>query len=256
MFSSKNQNDNKENLIIGQTNDKSDENKVQSSFLELNNTLDVTPRIIRENKTNIQALKRIENIIQTNVKNINDNTSLKTDIKPSNNFLKKNVNKTFGKKQSDNNIFTFSNEEKYSLLKIKKIKSNKFSPYKSTNHLYNNVENVYDENVQNKNDSKDLFFKLNKNKKVYSLKKAYSSIISFKGQNGINKEFKLFRDSDIGLNNGYKIKRLLSDDDVDSDDETVNLGVERCFQNIHSAVEIMKKKKEDFVGKYMKHIFD
>ena len=48
---------------------------------------------------------------------------------------------------------------------MKKIKSYKFSPYKSTNHLYNKVENAFDE----KNDSKYLYFTIKKNKKIYSL---------------------------------------------------------------------------------------
>ena len=257
MFSSENKNNNIENSLILSTNIKKDENKNKNSIFDSNNTSDITPRVNRENKTNIQALKRIENIIQTNIKKLNDNSSFKTGIKSSNIILeKKNINKTFGKKQSNNNIFTYSKEEKYSLLKIKKIKSNKFSPYKSTNHLYNNVENIYDEKEKNDNDTKNLFFKLNKNKKIYSLRKAYMSFISFKDEKGNNKEFKLFRDSDIGLSDGYKIKRLLSDDDIDSDDETINCGVNKCNQNITTAIELMKKKNEEYVRKYLEHIRD
>ena len=254
MFSSENGANNKENSFIEFTNINNDENKIQNSFFDLNNTLDVTPKISRENKPNIQALKRIENIIQTNIKKLNDKTDLKTDIKPSNKLLQKNINKTFGKKQINNNIFTYSNEEKYSLLKIKKIKSNKFSPYKSTNHLYNKIENIYDEKDKNESDSKNLFFKLNKNKKIYSLRKAYMSIISFKDQKGNNKEFKLFRDSDIGLNDGHKIKKLLSDDDIDSDDDTINAGVNKCIQQIQTAIGLMKNNKDEYIKKYMEYI--
>ncbi len=254
MFSSENKNNNIENSLILSTNIKKDENKNKNSIFDSNNTSDITPRVNRENKTNIQALKRIENIIQTNIKKLNDNSSFKTGIKFSNIILeKKNINKTFGKKQSNNNIFTYSKEEKYSLLKIKKIKNKKFSPYKSTNVLFNNVENFYDEQ-KNESDSKNIYFRMNKNKKIYSLRKEYISLISFQDEKGINREFKLFRDDDIGLSNVYKIKNLVNDDDVNSDNETINTGVNRCKQHIKTAIDLMQKNKEDYVSKYMEHI--
>ena len=133
------------------------------------------------------------------------------------------------------------------------MKSKKFSPYKSTNQLYNKVENFYDEE-QNEKNSKNLFFKMNKNKKIYSLRKEYISLISFQDEKGINREFKLFRDDDIGLSNVYKIKNLVNDDDVNSDNETINTGVNRCKQHIKTAIDLMQKNKEDYVSKYMEHI--
>ena len=237
--------DNKENI---------GENKLQNSFSEMNNTLDVTPKINRENKHhNLQALKRIENIISSNTNFSNNNNSFKTELKPPNVYIKKNINKTFNKPESNNNIFTYSNEEKYSLLKMKKIKSKKFSPYKSTNQLYKNVENFYDEEKNEKN-YKNVFFKMNKNKKIYSLRKEYISLISFKDEKGINREFKLFRDDDIGLSDVHRIKNLIIDDDVNSEDETINTSVKRCQQDIKTAIDLMQKNKEDYVSKYMKHI--
>ena len=231
------------------------ENKNRNSFNEINSNLDVTPKINREIRHhNVQALKRIENIISSNNNNFSNNkNSFKTELKPSNVYIKKNINKTFNKPESNNNIFTYSNEEKYSLLKIKKMKSKKFSPYKSTNQLYNNVENFYDEDNNEKN-FKNLFFKMNKNKKIYSLRKEYISLISFKNEKGEVKEFKLFRDDDIGLGDVHRIKNLVDDDDIDSDNETINNGVDRCKQHIKTAIDLMQKNKEDYVSKYMKHI--
>ena len=230
------------------------ENKNRNSFDEINSTLDVTPKINREIRHhNVQALKRIENIISSNTNFSNNNNSFKTELKPPNVYIKKNINKTFNKPESNNNIFTYSNEEKYSLLKMKKIKSKKFSPYKSTNQLYKNVENFYDEE-KNEKDFKHLYFKMNKNKKIYSLRKEYISLISFKDEKGINREFKLFRDDDIGLSDVHRIKNLLIDDDVNSEDETINTSVKRCQQDIKTAIDLMQKNKEDYVSKYMKHI--
>ena len=256
--SGNNQLNNQEN--INQDFDKNEniiENKSRNSFSEMNNTfntLDVTPKVNRDNKHhNIQALKRIENIISSNNNISNNKNSFKTELKPTNVYIKKNINKTYNKPESNNNIFTYSNEEKYSLLKIKKMKSKKFSPYKSTNQLYNKVENFYDEE-QNEKNSKNLFFKMNKNKKIYSLRKEYISLISFQDEKGINREFKLFRDDDIGLSNVYKIKNLVNDDDVNSDNETINTGVNRCKQHIKTAIDLMQKNKEDYVSKYMKRM--
>ena len=189
MFSSEYKNNiNKENINPEFNNENIDENKVHNSFmeLELNKTTDITPKINRENKTNFQALKRIENILSSNNNISSDKISFKTELKPLKIYPEKNVNKTFGRPES-NNIFTYSNEEKYSLLKIKKIKNKKFSPYKSTNVLFNNVENFYDEQ-KNESDSKNVYFRMNKNKKIYSLRKDYMSIISFQDNKNNKKD--------------------------------------------------------------------
>jgi len=253
MFSSKgNINNNQENINPAFNIENNCENTIQKPISEMNNNLGITPKINKENKHNIQALKRIENILSSNNCNSNNKTSYKTELKITNPLLEKNINKTFNKPES-NNIFTYSSEEKYSLLKIRRIKSKKFSPYKSTNQLYNNVEYFYDEE-RNEFDSKNIFFKMNKNKKIYSLRKEYISLISFKDQKGNNRDFKLFRDVDIGLSDGHKVKNLFQDDDINSGDEDINIGVNRCMQHIKTAINLMEKNKEEYVSKYMKHI--
>ena len=250
--SGNNQLNNQEN--INQDFDKNEnivENKSRNSFSEMNNTfntLDVTPKVNRDNKHhNIQALKRIENIISSNNNISNNKNSFKTELKPTNVYIKKNINKTYNKPEINNNIFTYSNEEKYSLLKIKKMKSKKFSPYKSTNQLYNNVENIYDD-LKNED-----YFKMNKNKKIYSLRKAYTSIVSYTDENGNKKEFNIFRDEDIGLSKGPKIKHLLIDDDTDSDEETVNNGISRCMQNLKKAIDSVKNDNDIYISEYKKN---
>ena len=200
-----------------------------------------------------EPLKNIGNILPDKSNDINalNITSAKTAVKQQNILSDKNKYNTVPKKPINNSLL-YSNEEKYSLLKIKKLKSNKFSPYKSTNHLYNKVENEFD---KEKNDSKVLYFKLNKRKKIYSLNKVYMSHLSFKNENNISKEFRLFRDCDIGLNDGHKVKKQFEDFDVGSDDEIIDKGEERCIQNLGTAIEMMKNRNEEYVGKYMK-VFD
>ena len=132
-------------------------------------------------------------------------------------------------------------------MKIKKIKNKKFSPYKSTNQLYNNVENIYDD-LKNED-----YFKMNKNKKIYSLRKAYTSIVSYTDENGNKKEFNIFRDEDIGLSKGPKIKHLLIDDDTDSDEETVNNGISRCMQNLKKAIDSVKNDNDIYISEYKKN---
>ena len=257
MFSSKdndiNNNNSFSNII---NNENKNENERENPFFKSENEKNesnIKNNIV--NKIKKQPLKSIENIISTKT-NINDNTSAKTTIKQYKSFLEDNIiHKTVSKKLNNNNNvfsrFSYSNEEKYSLLKMKKIKSNKFSPYKSTNHLYNKVENNFDEE---KNDSKFLYFQLKKNKKIYSLKKAYISHLSFKDENNNSKEFKLFRDSDIGLSDGYKVKKQLEDFDVNSEDETIKIGESRCIKSIGAAIDFLKNKNEEYAGKYMKFL--
>ena len=231
-------------------NENINENETENIFFQEN---DIKNEKIAKNHQSInkikkQPLKNIENIISNNInKNVNK-ISANTAIKQSKSFLDNNIYKTLTK-QNFFNSFNYSTEEKYSLLKMKKIKSNKFSPYKSTNHLYNKVENAFDEE---KNDSKYLYFKLKKHKKINSLKKAYISHITFEDRKNENKDFKLFRDCDIGLNDGNKVKKQFEDFDVDSDDDVIENGVKKCFQNLETAIDFMKNRNEEYVGKYMK----
>lgn len=245
---------NSHNNLIPDT--KNDENINENEFPNLlfqsnnNNYKNNKIHIKALNNTKKLPLKSIENIISNNITTIN-RTQANTAIKQSKVFLDNSKYKTITKQPNNNkfNLFDYPKEEKYSLLKMKKIKSNKFSPYKSTNHLYNKVENVFDEE---KMDSKFSYFRLKKHKKIYSLKKAYISHISFKDRNDFYKEFKLFRDCDIGLNDGNKVKKQFDDFDVDSDDEVIQVGIERCMNNIRTAINLMDKKDEEYIGKYMK----
>ena len=249
--------DNQENINIDinnneniNENDKENGHKINNLFIKTNIENENNSKNKQINKINRKALKSIENTLLKE-RNINNQESVKTAIKKTKVFTDNNIYKTLNKPSTNYsfNPFTYPKEERYSLLKMKKIKSNKFSPYKSTNHLYNKVENVFD---FEKNDSKYLYFQMKKNKKIYSLKKSYISDISFKNEKNEIKDFKLFRDCDIGLNDGNKIKKQFEDFDVESDDETIEQGVNRCIQNIGTAIELLKNKNIEYAGEYMK----
>ena len=253
MISSENNTQNNKQSIIhpSKNNENINENELHPLLFQLNDNKSnsrIKNNIINKGKK--QPLKSIENTIVNNILTIN-NTSAKTAIKQSKIFSENSTYKTITKQPNNNhfNPFNYSKEERYSLLKMKKIKSNKFSPYKSTNHLYNKVENAFDEE---KNDSQFSYFKLKKHKKIYSLKKIYISHISFVDENNIIKEFKLFRDCDVGLNDGNKVKKQFEDFDVNSDDDVIENGIDKCMENIKSAIDLMNKKNEEYVGKYMK----
>ena len=254
MISSQENNNKVQNnkIPINKNNENINENESKNLFFQENSNKNEkisNNKIMNNIKRN--PLQSIENIISNNI-NIINKTSANTAIKQSKTFLENNIYKTITKQPNNNNCFNilnFSKEEKYSLLKMKKIKSNKFSPYKSTNHLYNKVENTFDEE---KNDSKFLYFKLKKNKKIYSLKKAYISHLSFKDENKNSKDFKLFRDCDTGLNDGNEIKKQFEDFDVESDEEVINSGVKKCLQNIGTAINLLKNRNEEYTIKYMK----
>ena len=253
MISSDNNTQNNQQNIIHpiNNNENINENELQPLFFQLNdNKSNSKFKNNKINKNKKQPLKSIENTIVNNLATIT-RTSAKTAIKQSKIFSESSTFKTITKQQSNNyfNPFNYSKEERYSLLKMKKIKSNKFSPYKSTNHLYNKVENAFDEE---KNDSQFSYFKLKKHKKIYSLKKTYISHISFVDENNITKEFKLFRDCDVGLNDGNKVKKQFEDFDVNSDDDVIENGIDKCMENIKSAIDLMNKRNEEYVGKYMK----
>ena len=245
-YSQKHNYNNQENINPESDIENNNGNSINNSVFNLDNILDKTPKINKEYKLNIPALKRIENILSSKGNTLNTKNSFKTELKPSKPYLQKNINKTFNK-PGNNNIFTYTKDEKYSLLKIKKIKNKKFSPYKSTNQLYNNVENIYDD-LKNED-----YFKMNKNKKIYSLRKAYTSIVSYTDENGNKKEFNIFRDEDIGLSKGPKIKHLLIDDDTDSDEETVNNGISRCIQNLKKAIDSVKNDNDIYISEYKKN---
>ena len=209
---------------------KKTQSKENINPLNLNNNNNQNNKkiIIKKNKSKLNLLNSIEN------------TCLNCIYENKNNINNKIISNTKNFKE-DNKPFWSNINEKYSILKIKKIKNKKFSPYKSTNQLYNKIENEYD------ND-----FNFLKQKKISSLKKVYISNINFIDSYGKNKNFKLFRDCDIGLNDektGMKIKIQIIENDDDSSDETIEKSVDICKHKLKEAIQMIQNKSE-YAKKY------
>ena len=149
------------------------------------------------------------------------------------------------KKKNNIVLFNISPSEKYSLLKIKKLKeNNKFSPFNSTTRIYQHNIQYYDFDTKENNINEYKYFSIMKRKKISSVKKYFESDISFQGKNKKIKHFKIFRDCEIGINDKWKKKQvsIFQDDDVNSDDEEILKGKQICIINIKEAITLFNKK--------------
>lgn len=149
------------------------------------------------------------------------------------------------KKKNNIVLFNISPSEKYSLLKIKKLKeNNKFSPFNSTTRIYQHNIQYYDFDTKENNINEYKYFSIMKRKKISSVKKYFESDISFQGKNKKIKHFKIFRDCEIGINDKWQKKQvsIFQDDDVNSDDEEILKGKQICIINIKEAITLFNKK--------------
>ena len=149
------------------------------------------------------------------------------------------------KKKNNIVLFNISPSEKYSLLKIKKLKeNNKFSPFNSTTRIYKHNIQYYDFDTKENNINEYKYFSIMKRKKISSVKKYFESDISFQGKNKKIKHFKIFRDCEIGINDKWQKKQvsIFQDDDVNSDDEEILKGKQICIINIKEAITLFNKK--------------
>lgn len=165
-----------------------------------------------------------------------------------NKTLNESLNSTFEitnnkKKTSEKNIFfKISDEERFSLLKINKIKNKKFSPYKTTSRLIKNYKNFDTNNSTNKN-----YYNLLKKKKINSLQKKFVSEVEFFDDfTNTKKIFKIFRDCEIGINENWQDYQqiVFNDDDINSDNEEIKNGTNLCFNYIKDTIDFIKKYKK------------
>ena len=152
-------------------------------------------------------------------------------------------------KKKKNNIILFNipPSEKYSLLKIKKLKeNNKFSPFNSTTRIYQHNIQCYDSDTKGNIINEYKYFSLMKRKKISSVKKYFESNISFNGKNNNIKHFKIFRDCEIGINNKWQKKQvsIFQDDDVNSEDEEISKGKQICIIHLKEAITLFNKNNK------------
>ena len=164
-----------------------------------------------------------------------------------NKTLNESLNSTFeitNNKQKTNEknfFFRISDEERFSLLKINKIKNKKFSPYKTTSRLIKNYKN-FDNNSNNKN-----YYNLLKKKKINSLQKKFVSEVEFFDDVAKTKKiFKIFRDCEIGINENWQNYQqiVFNDDDINSDNDEIQNGTNLCLNFIKYTIDFIKKHKK------------
>ena len=137
--------------------------------------------------------------------------------------------------------------ENFKILTMKKMKRKSIPPNKSVRKFEEDREPKYEKEFRINND----FCKLLKRKAVHSSRRIYSSnFILGDGKN--QKEFKIFRDKDIGIYEYWQthIHENNNDEDVETDEEQKTLA--KCFTlgEIKEAFTIIKKRnyKETFVN--------
>ena len=230
-------------MLLTSLNESSDENK-ENIFANANRIQNYQcftnhkphKNNIQKNKLKIKhksPLNLQENICQKHI--------------PSNNIKVTKINKKKFEedKKSNNGIFRINSPEKYSILKMREKKNPKFSPYKTTNFLYKNIENYFD-NI--KNEKHDDFLYLKQRKPIHSLKNVFISHMTFYDSEKNEKKFQLFRDCEIGLKikkwDRENIRIQYNDIDEDSSDETITTMTNICFRKIYEAAKMVENKSK------------
>lgn len=154
-----------------------------------------------------------------------------------------------------------TNDEKFKLLALKKIRKFNFKDNKSVSHAeiknaiegkpsYNYIQNSnqdypMDDESQSITDSN--IFGMKRKKMAHSVKRFYASDISFTDPaTSKTKEFKIYKDSDIGIGEHWQqfLHNSNADEDVPSDDELVNRARKHCLDNLWEACLTVFKNKE------------
>ena len=159
---------------------------------------------------------------------------------------KKSLNSTFEitinkNEKKTNNFFKINDEERFSLLKINKIKNKKFSPYKTTSRIKNYQK------IDNSNSTNKIYYNLLKKRKINSLQKNFISEIEFYDEiSNTKKNFKIFRDCEIGINENWQNFQqiVFNDDDINSDNEEIQNGTNLCLNYVKNTIDFIKKNKK------------
>ena len=152
-------------------------------------------------------------------------------------------------KKKKNNIILFNipPSEKYSLLKIKKIKENKFSPFNSTSKLFKEENNSFDTDIKENISNQYIYYSLIKRKKISSVKKYFESNISFIGKKNKIKYFQIYRDCEIGIEENWQKHQtiIFQDDDINSEEDEISKGKQICLVHIKEAITLKKKNRKE-----------
>ena len=141
------------------------------------------------------------------------------------------------------------NDEKYKLLRMHHLKKKTLPEYKSCTKFedyYKPFEKTFDK--------KNEFFLLKRKKCIYSNTK--NIILEFKLKNGQKeKNFPMYRDSDIGIYEYWEVPLIESkvDEDNDSDEEQINLAKKVCDLDLSEGIKYVQKNGlDDILNRYNK----
>ena len=212
----------------------------------ISNNINESTQIRKEKEKN----KRLSiNILPTEAKT---NIDFLSDYKTENNRITPTkyvpfwIN-DFEKKKKNEFILNISSSEKYSLLKIKKIKENKFSPFNSTSKLFKEENNSFDTDIKENISNQYIYYSLIKRKKISSVKKYFESNISFIGKKNKIKYFQIYRDCEIGIEENWQKHQtiIFQDDDINSEEDEISKGKQICLVHIKEAITLKKKNRKE-----------
>lgn len=212
----------------------------------ISNNINESTQIRKEKEKN----KRLSiNILPTEAKT---NIDFLSDYKTENNRITPTkyvpfwIN-DFEEKKKKEFILNISSSEKYSLLKIKKIKENKFSPFNSTSKLFKEENNSFDTDIKENISNQYIYYSLIKRKKISSVKKYFESNISFIGKKNKIKYFQIYRDCEIGIEENWQKHQtiIFQDDDINSEEDEISKGKQICLVHIKEAITLKKKNRKE-----------
>ena len=212
----------------------------------ISNNINESTQIRKEKEKN----KRLSiNILPTEAKT---NIDFLSDYKTENNRITPTkyvpfwIN-DFEEKKKNEFILNISSSEKYSLLKIKKIKENKFSPFNSTSKLFKEENNSFDTDIKENISNQYIYYSLIKRKKISSVKKYFESNISFIGKKNKIKYFQIYRDCEIGIEENWQKHQtiIFQDDDINSEEDEISKGKQICLVHIKEAITLKKKNRKE-----------
>ena len=220
------------------TSDEEDKENIFANANKIKNYKCCTNKQFNKNNNQKNNTKIKYKVLLNLQENICQNYTLSNNIQAT----KINKKRFEEDKKSNNNTFKINSSEKYSILKMREKKNPKLSPYKTTNYLFNNIENNFD------NEKHNDFLYLKQRKTVHSLKNVFISQMTFYDSNKKEKKFQLFRDCEIGLKikkwDRENIKMQYNDIDEDSSDETIKTMSIICFQKIYEAAKMIENKSK------------
>jgi hypothetical protein len=141
-----------------------------------------------------------------------------------------------------------TNDEKYKILALKKIRKSTHKDNKSASKMDDALKNK-DQNLNDNYPESLMQCNLhNKRRKiVHSVKKIYASEITLIDPTSFEeKRFKIFKDSDIGINQDWQkyLKESKADEDVPTDDELLENATKFVHNNLLESISFLYNNRD------------